>query len=38
LTVPITLKAKVAGRLANDPTLAWDKALAALIDERERSL
>jgi hypothetical protein len=38
LTVPHTLRAKVAKRLAKDPTLAWDEALAVLIDEQERSL
>ena len=38
LTVPKTLRAKVAKRLAKDPTLAWDAALAVLIDEQERRL
>ena len=37
LTVPKTLRAKVAKRLAKDPTLAWDEALAVLIDAQERS-
>jgi hypothetical protein len=31
LTVPDTLRANVARRLANDPTLAWDEALAELL-------
>jgi hypothetical protein len=34
LTIPDGLKGKVARRLANDPTLAWDEALANLM-ERE---
>jgi hypothetical protein len=38
LPVLRNLRAKVAKRLATDPTLAWDEALAALIDEQEISL
>ena len=37
LTVSKTLRAKVAKRLAENPTLAWDAALGVLIDEQERS-
>ena len=36
LTVPKTLRTKVAKRLAKDTTLAWDEALAALLDEQGR--
>jgi DNA topoisomerase 6 subunit A-like protein len=38
LTAPQTLRAKVAKRLAKDPTLAWDEAMAVLTGEQERSL
>ncbi|MBI1789589.1 MAG: hypothetical protein HYR60_18810 [Acidobacteria bacterium] len=38
LTVPKTLRATVAKRLAKDPTLAWDEVLAVLAGEQERSL
>ena len=38
LTVPDTLSAKVGEMLDKDPTLAWDEALAVLIDAQEERL
>ncbi|MCX6624737.1 MAG: hypothetical protein NTY38_27475, partial [Acidobacteria bacterium] len=38
LTVPEALRAKLAGKLAEDPDLAWDEALSVLTAEQEGSL